>query len=94
MLDGPLHGYAIGKEIEDRTGGRIVLKPGSMYRALEQLLDRDYIEEVEIPDSEDERRRDYRITRAGRQRLREALQDYRGLVKEGERAGLVPKHRP
>jgi DNA-binding PadR family transcriptional regulator len=94
LLEAPLHGYAIGKEIEARTGGTIVLKPGSMYRALQQLLDRGYTEEVDTPGTDDERRRAYRITRVGRERLREALEDYRGLVREGERSGLVPEDRP
>ena len=94
LEEGPRHGYAISKEIEIRSGGAIVLKPGSLYRALQQLLERTYIEEVDTPDGEHERRREYRMTRAGRDRLAETLEDYRGLVKAGERLGVVPEDRP
>ncbi|HUF68850.1 MAG TPA: PadR family transcriptional regulator [Longimicrobiales bacterium] len=89
LAEAPSHGYAIGKEIEARTGGAIVLKPGSMYRALHQLLEGTYIEEVEAAGGGDERRREYRITGPGRRSLREALADYRGLVEAGERLGVI-----
>ena len=90
LAESPSHGYAIGKEIEERTGGAVVLKPGSMYRALHQLLEADCIEEIETGDSDDERRREYRVTRLGRRAMREALEDYRDLVKTGERLGVLP----
>lgn len=89
LAEAPSHGYAVGKDIEDRTGGAIVLKPGSMYRALHQLLEGGYIEEIATGGSDDERRREYRVTRLGRRSLREALKDYRGLVEAGERLGVI-----
>ena len=83
-----LHGYAISKEIEASTGGRVVLKPGSLYRALHQLLDRSYIEEVDCGGSDDDRRREYRLTQAGREALRGALEDMQGLLDSGVRLGI------
>lgn len=80
----------LGKEIEDRTAGAVVLKPGSMYRALHQLLEADCIEEIDTGESDDERRREYRVTRPGRKAMREALEDDRDLVKAGERLGVIP----
>jgi DNA-binding PadR family transcriptional regulator len=89
LAEAPSHGYLIGKEIEARTGGAVVLKPGSMYRALHQLLELSFIEEIETGGSDDERRREYRVTQPGRRALRDALEDYRDLVQAGERLRVI-----
>jgi len=61
------HGYTVMQEVERRTDGRIVLHPGTLYRALGRLLDTGLIEELdERPDEDDERRRYYRLTPLGR----------------------------
>ena len=61
------HGYEIMQEVERRTEGRIVLHPGTLYRALSRLLEQKLIEELEARSSEheDERRRYYRLTALG-----------------------------
>jgi DNA-binding PadR family transcriptional regulator len=62
------HGYSILTDIRSRTGES--LRPGSLYRALNRLLDEGLIEELdERPDPrvDDERRRYYRLTSLGRQ---------------------------
>ena len=92
LAEGPSHGYAVAKEIEARTGGGVVLKPGSMYRALHQLLVRRCLEEVEVEGGDEDRRREYRVTPTGRGALRQALEHYRGLVRSGERLGVVRGH--
>lgn len=61
------HGYAILNEVRERTGEMV--RPGSLYRALNRLLDDELIEEVAgRPASRDgdERRRYYRLTPQGR----------------------------
>jgi len=66
--DGASHGYAIGKEIEARTGGRLDPTTGALYQALKRLRDDRLIE----PDPEatrgspDGRRRYFRLTERGR----------------------------
>ena len=68
LAGGEQHGYAIMQDVERRTGGRIVLHPGTLYRALGRLLDGGLIDELdERPPaaSDDERRRYYRLTRLG-----------------------------
>ena len=89
VAEQPLHGYAISKEIEARTDGRVALKPGSLYRALHQLLESTYIEEVDSGDSNDDRRREYRLTQAGREALRGTLEDMRGLLDSGVGLGIL-----
>ncbi|HEX9700155.1 MAG TPA: PadR family transcriptional regulator [Acidobacteriota bacterium] len=69
LTDRERHGYDIMRDVEQRTGGRTIIRPGSLYRAIHRLLDQGLIEELdERPDPEldDERRRYYRITAAGR----------------------------
>jgi DNA-binding PadR family transcriptional regulator len=67
LAGGERHGYDIMQEVERRTGGRIVLHPGTLYRALARLLDQGFIEELaERRDEDDERRRYYRLTPLGR----------------------------
>ena len=40
----PKHGYAIMQFIEEKTGGRLVLGAGTLYGALNTLLDKGWIE--------------------------------------------------
>jgi DNA-binding PadR family transcriptional regulator len=70
LAGGEQHGYAVMLDIERRTGGAISLYAGSLYRALNRLLEAGLIEELdERPDprDEDERRRYYRLTQKGLQ---------------------------
>jgi DNA-binding PadR family transcriptional regulator len=63
------HGYAIMQDIAARSGGRISLLPGTLYSTLKKMLAEGLVEEVDPPksaDSEDARRRYYRVTKAGR----------------------------
>jgi DNA-binding PadR family transcriptional regulator len=60
------HGYAIMQEVEARTGGRLSLHAGTLYRALGRLVDEGLLEELEPPAADDERRRYYGITPLGR----------------------------
>ena len=63
------HGYAILQEVAALTGGEMQLEPGTLYRALHRMLkDGWVIESARRPaaDLDDERRRYYRLTPAGR----------------------------
>jgi DNA-binding PadR family transcriptional regulator len=67
------HGYAILKEIEESTEGRMRLAPSPFYRKLKRLTEKGLVEESEErPASEldDERRRYYRLTSLGAAVLR------------------------
>jgi DNA-binding PadR family transcriptional regulator len=60
------HGYSIAKEVEDTTGGAVRLGPGTLYRLIKQMVTDGWIVEVDRVDSEDPRRRYYRLTPWGR----------------------------
>jgi DNA-binding PadR family transcriptional regulator len=65
-----LHGYAILKEVELRTGGKVRLSTGTLYGIIKRLLNDGLILELRSRPAEsddDERRRYYRLTPQGRQ---------------------------
>jgi transcriptional regulator len=72
---GPLHGYGIGRRIEQTSGGRLTLNYGTLYPMLLKLEQEGAIA-AEWGVSENNRKaRFYRLTRAGRKQLaREARQ--------------------
>jgi DNA-binding PadR family transcriptional regulator len=72
LADTDRHGYAIKKDIAERSGGTVRLGSTTLYRLLGQLLDEQLIEESAARPArhlDDERRRYFRITPAGRQAL-------------------------
>jgi len=63
------HGYAILEAVEEHTNRKVILAPGTLYRAIGRLLDDGLIVQTDRrpdPALEDERRRYYRITARGR----------------------------
>ena len=68
LAEGEQHGYLIMLDVERRTEGAITLHAGTLYRALNRLLESGLIEELDErpdPENDDERRRYYRITTLG-----------------------------
>ena len=73
LADGDLHGYAIMRQVEEQTGGRLRLGPGTLYGSIQALLEGKLIEEVYRPEDTEarqERRRYYKLTMAGRKLAR------------------------
>jgi DNA-binding PadR family transcriptional regulator len=87
LADGPKHGYALTKDIEQFAG--VTLGPGTLYGAIGRLEERGLIAPARA--GADARRRPYRITGAGRAALEAAVRDMRTLADEGAtRLGLGP----
>ena len=88
LADGDKHGYAIMKDVESQTAGRIKLGAGTLYGTIKRLLAAGLIMEIDEradPELDDERRRYYRLTANGRQlaweenqRLMQAVKVARG----------------
>jgi DNA-binding PadR family transcriptional regulator len=73
LADEDRHGYGLMRQVAEHTGGRVRLGPGTLYGSIQTLLEANLIEEVgDRPDTElgTERRRYYRLTIAGRKRVR------------------------
>jgi len=81
------HGYGIKQDVETLSNGEIRLDAGNLYRSLRRLVAAGWVRPVgkkAVSESEDERRRYYRLTADGRraaasetQRLRTLLADDR-----------------
>ena len=66
LADGEMHGYGIRKEVETRSRGNVRLGPGTLYRTLDALSERGWVEEAGEAEEGGRRRRYYRITRSGK----------------------------
>lgn len=87
--DGPAHGYAIGKDIEERTGGRLDPATGSLYQVLKRLTDDGLIRPSATPPSDtDPRRRYFALTTAGRRAAAEELERMETIVQLGRKRQL------
>lgn len=83
LADGERHGYGIILEIARRTGGAVRLRTGTLYTALARMRKQGLIEESDErpdPESDDERRRYYRITGFGRDVAKAEAARLRALV--------------
>jgi DNA-binding PadR family transcriptional regulator len=74
LADKDRHGYGIMRQVEEQTGGKLRLGPGTLYGSIKTLLEAGLIEELDArSDAElgSERRRCYRLTGSGRKLARE-----------------------
>src|SRR5579872_3721583 len=92
IVDGEKHGYAIMQEVEERTGGALVMGPGTLYGTLKRLLEAGLVEESgERPDPalDDQRRRYYRVTRQGRRAAIHEAERLEALVRAARAKSLL-----
>jgi DNA-binding PadR family transcriptional regulator len=85
LADSDLHGLGIARAVQDLSGGRTVLWPAALYGTLDELSDSGLIEELDDPrrrppDASD-KKRFYRLTRAGHRALAEETDRLAALVK-------------
>jgi len=83
LADGERHGYGIMQEIALRTDGQTRLGPGTLYRSIARLSSDGLIAECNdrpVPELDDERRRYYRLTSAGRQAIEQEARRLAQLV--------------
>ena len=76
----PRHGYALMKDIETLSEGRVSLSTGTLYGALRRMLEDGMIERFEQNDDSRDKQA-YRITAAGRRQLQTELERMKQLVK-------------
>jgi len=82
LLGGPLHGYALLAEVESVSGGRVRLRVGTLYAALDRLTEEGLVA-VESEEVVNGRlRRTYRITGAGSETLAAEVDRMTALAKK------------
>jgi DNA-binding PadR family transcriptional regulator len=80
LAEEPRHGYALIKDIETLSGGRVRLSTGTLYAALRRLLEARWIQRFETGDTSRDKQ-SYRLTPAGRDRLTADLEHLRVLTR-------------
>jgi DNA-binding PadR family transcriptional regulator len=81
LAEQPRHGYSIMKDVEQMSGGRVVLSTGTLYGALQRLLERGWIERLKEEDESARDRRVYRLTTRGRRNLQLEVQRMKQLTR-------------
>jgi len=91
LSDRPRHGYAIVQEIEERTGGTVVLGTGTLYTALKRLRAEGLIRETEdADDGGGRRKRTYALTNRGRSALDEQAARLQALFDHARQKRALP----
>jgi PadR family transcriptional regulator, regulatory protein PadR len=83
---GPRHGYAISEWIESATGDALFVDEGTLYPALHRLARRNLVETEWGMSDNNRRAKYYRLTAAGRARLRQQAPAWHGFVEALARA--------
>lgn len=90
--DDALHGYAMMQALDEKTGGREALLPGTLYATVARMVKQGLLDELEAPPEPDadRRRRYYRVSALGRSVARAESARLRRLLAVAERESLVP----
>jgi DNA-binding PadR family transcriptional regulator len=89
--EGPSHGYAIGKDVEERSGGRLDPTTGTLYQVLQRLAADGLIAAAKTPAGADERRKYFVLTARGRRAAAEEAARLDALVRVARRRKLYPQ---
>jgi len=89
LVDGEKHGYAIMKEVAERTGGRGALSTGTLYGILKRLLADGLIRGSALGSTE--RRRAYRLTPLGRRVALAEAERLRDVLATAQVKHLIPR---
>jgi DNA-binding PadR family transcriptional regulator len=91
LQDSARHGHSIKVDLALRTGGTVVLGPGTLYPALKRMVKDGLIEETTSVDVRelDERRRYYKSTALGQEVARAEARRMVRLLSIGKRKGLI-----
>lgn len=92
LAAGERHGYGILKDVRRQSNDTLRLGPGTVYTALQRLMDMGWVEESKGPARIiDERRRHYRLTQSGRRALEGEVQRMEGLVRTARAQHIRPR---
>jgi len=96
LADGEKHGYAILKEVEEQTGGEVLLSTGTLYGIMKRLLAERLIAEPRQrpPEGDDQRRRYYRLTDEGRHMAVAEAQRMEKLLARARSKRLIKAFKP
>ena len=79
----PVHGYGIIQEVADLTSGRVNLGPGTLYGAINTLLERQWIKLYSAEEGS-RKKKEYLITATGRDAFRCEVARLNELTENGK----------
>lgn len=82
-LKQPLHGYGIMQNVEQLSEGRVTLAAGTLYGAINTLLERRWIKAS--PGDSNARKKEYEITEQGIKAVQEELLRLKELIQNGNK---------
>lgn len=82
----PNHGYGIIQEVQEMTEGRVTLGPGTLYGAINSLLDKEWIE-LYSEEKQSRKKKSYIITSKGKEVFNSEVARLKELVKNSEKMG-------
>ncbi|MEU8514124.1 PadR family transcriptional regulator [Kitasatospora sp. NPDC048722] len=85
LADAPRHGYALIQEISEISDGRVKMRTGTLYGALDRLLQQGLIEVAAEEIVDGRARRTYALTGSGRTALATEAERLRTVAAEAER---------
>ena len=80
-LTQPLHGYGIMQRVGEMSGGRLHMAAGTLYGALSSLQEKGWI--TALDGKADSRKKEYVITDAGKETVRNELMRLKELYDNG-----------
>jgi DNA-binding PadR family transcriptional regulator len=80
LIEEPKHGYALIRDIETLSSGRVRLSTGTLFGALRRMLEARWIERFATEDTSRDKQ-SYRLTPLGRDRLATDLERLRLLTR-------------
>ena len=87
-----MHGYAIIRDVRERTDGAVKLTAGTLYCALRRMMEAGLIAESEkrpVPELDDERRRYYTLTADGKRALKAEAERSASFVAWAREKGVL-----
>ncbi len=82
-LKTPLHGYGIILKVEEMSGGRVRLAAGTLYGAINSLLEKGWIRA--LPGETNSRKKEYIITDQGKEVVKNELSRLEELISNGRK---------
>jgi DNA-binding PadR family transcriptional regulator len=94
LVEGERHGYGLVKDVERQSNGVVRIDPANLYRSLKRMIGQGLVAESgrrPSPESDDERRRYYRITDLGAEVVAAEASRLSELAAAARAKDLIPR---
>ena len=79
----PMHGYGIMQKVEVLSGGRVKLAAGTLYGAINTMLERGWI--ASVSEQKSSKKKEYIITALGKEMAIQEMRRLEELVENGKK---------